>query len=34
MTPWPSKQIQNIDSTTNNYKIYNFQRKFRIKYNK
>ena len=25
MTLWPSKQITNIDSTTNNYKIYYFQ---------
>ena len=31
MTLWPSKQLQNIDATTNNYKIYHIKK---IKYNK
>ena len=30
MTLWPSKQLQNIDATTNNYKIYRIKK---IKYN-
>ena len=30
MTLWPSKQLQNIDATTNNYKIYCIKK---IKYN-
>ena len=30
MTLWSSKQLQNIDATTNNYKIYHIKK---IKYN-
>ena len=26
MTLWPSKQLQNIDATTNNYKIYHIKK--------